>query len=375
MQARPGQMKFKAQKDELAAVIQTVQRTTTNRTPLPVLTGIHLEAADNRLTATSTDLEMGIQCTIPVTVEEEGATVIPAKTLTGLISRLPETEISVSTDHSTVTSFTYGNSSFDLNGFPVDEFPKFPAMPDNPVLRIKQGKFKKLLKQVLFAVSTDSARPIFTGVHLRITEEGQLSMVATDTRRLAVCEERLDTCPDRPVDIVVPGKTLNEFSRLLDSEENEFEVFITENQVFFRLENTCIMSRLIAGQYPNYGSVVPREYRCEVKAPVEALMEAAERAALLADVKRNVFSAFIQPEGILFAFEAETGRVHEEVRDIEFNGEPIQLGLNVKLFVEQLKAAAEAERVTIKLSGAQSPALFQPEGAEGYFSLLVPAVA
>jgi len=193
------------------------------------------------------------------------------------------------------------------------------------------------------------------------------------TRRLAVCEETLETAPDHPVNIIVPAKALNEFSKLIEFTEDKFEVYLTENQVFFMVGDICMMSRLIMGQYPDYNVVVPQNYICEVKAPVSAIMQTAERASLLVNSRYNVFTAAFQPEGLSFTFNTESGRIRENVSAEFLSGDALSLGLNVKMLIEQLKAI-ETDQVTIKLSGPKSPALFIPDDVNGYFSILVPAV-
>lgn len=367
-------MHFKSQKADLNLVTQIAQKAVSNRNPLPILSCLLLEAADNTFTVTATDLEMGIRCSVPAETVVEGSTALPAKMLASLISRLPDGEIGIETDVATnTTSFNYGVSNLTLNGFPAEEYPQFPSMPENPILKIQQNTFKKLLKRVLFALEEDNQRPIFNGANLNIDENGKMTMVATDTRRLAVCEETLEAAPDQPVNIIVPARALNEFSKLIEFTEDKFEVYLTENQVFFVVGDICMMSRLIMGQYPDYSVVLPQKFICEVKAPVSKIMETAERASLLANTRHNVLSASFQPEGLNISFNTESGRIQEKVPVDFLSGESLMLGLNVKLLIDQLKAV-ETEQVTIKVSGPKTPALFQPENLDGYFSILVPAM-
>jgi DNA polymerase-3 subunit beta len=367
-------MQFIAPRSDLNTVTQIAQRAISLRSPLPILSCLYFETSDNILTVTATDLEFGIRCTLPVTTLLEGSAALPAKYVTSLLNKLPDIDINVCCDVSNNnTSFTYGDSELVLNGYPADEFPRFPDLPQTPALKIKQNVFKRMLKRVLFAVSNDERRPIFTGVHIRLNEKGVLSMVATDTRKLAVCEENLEIPRDRLINVIVPGKTLNELYKLIDAVDDEFDLYLTENQIFFVIGNTCLMTRLIAGQYPDYQVVIPARYECEVKAPLNDLLEAAERASLLIDTKRNVFNISFQPQGLMIYFYTESGRIREELM-ADFSGNPIDVGFNVRLFIELLRSM-DSENVIIKLSGRESPALFLPVDQESYFSLLVPAVA
>lgn len=366
-------MQFIAPRENLNTLIQIAQKAVAQRSPLPLLSCLHFESKDNMLYLSSTDLEFGIRCTMPVTTIISGTTAIPAKYVTSLFNYLPDIDINIKSDISNnTTKFSYDESEVVLNGYPADEFPIFPSFPDKPTLIMKQDILKNMIKHVIFAVSTEEHRPVFTGVNIQANQGGKLSMVATDTRRLALCVEDLETPPEQPINIIVPGKTLNELFKILNSADNNLYVYVTENKVFFVFDNICIMSRLIAGQYPDYRLVVPENYVCEVRTPVSQLLDAAERASLFVNAKRNVFNINFKPNGIMIYFYTETGRIREELK-ANFTGEPLDAGFNVRFFIEVLKSI-DSDEVIIKLSGQKSPALIKPVDDDRYFSILVPAV-
>lgn len=367
-------MQFIAPRENLNTLVQIAQKTIAQRSPLPLLSCLHFECKDNMLYLSSTDLEFGIRCTMPVTTVVDGTAAIPAKYVTSLFSRLPDIDIDIKCDISNnTTKFTYGESEVVLNGYPADEFPIFPSLPDKPTLTMKQGKFKDMIKHVIYAISTEEHRPVFTGVNIQTSQDGKLSMVTTDTRRLALCVEDLETPLEQAINIIVPGKTLNELAKILDSADDDLNIYITENKVFFIVDSICLMSRLIAGQFPDYKIVIPETYNCEVRTPVSQLIDAAERASLLVNTKRNVFNINFKPNGIMIYFYTETGRIREEI-EADFKGEPLDTGFNVRFFIEVLKSI-DSDEVIIKLSGQDSPALFKPVGDDRYFSILVPAVS
>ncbi|KAF1085906.1 DNA polymerase III subunit beta [Sporotomaculum syntrophicum] len=367
-------MQFIAPREKLNTLVQITQKAVSQRSPMPLLTCLHFESEDNMLYLSSTDLEFGIRCTMPVTTIISGTTAIPAKYVTSLFTRLPDIDINIKCDISNnTTKFSYGESEVILNGYPADEFPMFPSLPDKPTLIMKQDKLKNMLKHVIYAVSNEEHRPVFTGVNIQVNQDGTISMVATDTRRLALCVEELETPPIQPINIIIPGKTLNELFKILDLTDNDLILYVTENKVFFTIDNICIMSRLIAGQYPDYRIVVPKNYICEVKTSVSQLLDAAERASLLVNTKRNVFNIIFKPNKIMIYFYTETGRIREEL-EAYFTGEPLDVGFNVRIFIEVLKSI-DSDEVIIKLSGQDSPALIKPVDEDRYFSILVPAVS
>lgn len=367
-------MHFTAPKNKLNTMAQIALRAVSQRNPLPVMSCLLFETVDNNLILTATDLEFGIRCSMPVETIIEGSTALPGKYVASLLARLPDENIDVITNLSTnTTSFSYSGSEMVLHGFAAEEFPIFPPLPDEPSFSVNQNIFKTMLKRVLFAVAYDEHRPVFNGVNIIISPDGNFSMVATDTRKLAVCEGKLEHLSGQVINIIVPGKALNELYKILEPVEEEFSVYITDNKIFFVIDNICLMSRLIAGQFPDYRIVIPNHYLCEVRATVSKLIDAAERAMLLVNTRRNVFNIKFQPEELLVYFNSESGRIREEI-GADFSGETIDVGFNIKFFLELLKSM-DTEEIIIKLSGYNSPALFKPLDSDDYFSILVPAIA
>ncbi|WP_051273499.1 DNA polymerase III subunit beta [Desulfotruncus alcoholivorax] len=367
-------MHFSINRDQLSYAINIVQRAVSNRNPMPIFSCVHLETIGNILNVTATDLEFGIRCSLQVDSLLDGAAALPSKYVSSLMTKLPVGNIDVKCDiSSNTTTFNYGNSEMVLNGFPAEEFPLFPELPNKPTLRLNQNIFKRMLKRVLFAVSNDERRPVFTGVNITVDEDGTLSMVATDIRKLAVSQEKAVDSNGQIINIIVPGKTLNEVFKIIDAVDDYFEIYLTDNKVFFTVNNICIMSRLITGQFPNYRIVIPSNFVCELKSKVSDLLDAAERASLLIDTRRNVFNIRFQPEQLLLYFYTESGRIREEITTA-FSGDPMDVGFNIRFFIDLLRSM-DTEEVNIKISGHESPAIFEPVGDQSYFSILVPAVA
>ncbi|MCL2337093.1 MAG: DNA polymerase III subunit beta [Firmicutes bacterium] len=366
-------MHFTAAKNELNALTQICLRAVSAHNPMPVLSCLLFEARDNQVILTATDLEWAVRGSMPAETIIEGSAAIPGKYITGMLTRLPDISIDVITDISTNnTSFGYHNSEMTLHGYPTEEFPKFPDLPEQPALKVSQNIFKAMLKKVLFAVAYDEHRPMFNGINIKLSEETVLFMVATDTRKLAVCEEKLIQPAGELINVIVPGKALNELYRILEPVDDEFNIYVTDSKIFFEINNICLMSRLIAGTYPDYRIVVPNQFLCEVRASVSALIDASERALSLVSAKRHVFNIKFQPGALLVYFNSEAGRIREEI-EVDFSGESLDVGFNIRFFIDLLKAA-DTEEIIIKLSGFKNPAVFKPVDGENYFSILVPSI-
>ena len=365
-------MHFIAAHEQLNSLMQITQKTISQRSPMPILSCVHFECKNNYLFLSSTDLEYGIRCSMPITSIVDGSAAIPAKYLTGIFAKLPDIDIHIKGNiANNTTTLIYGDSEIVLNGYPAEEFPLFPSFPEEPSFAVQQGQFKNLIKKVIFAVSSEDQRPIFTGINILVSPDGVITMLATDIRRLAYAKDKLINPPKEPINIIVPSKAMQELYKILDNTEDTFNIYIADNKVFFVMDNICLMSRLIAGTFPDYKLIIPEKYVCETKASVNSLLEAAERISMLVDSKRNVFSISLKPNNMVIFFFTETGRIREEV-SADLQGEPIDIGYNVRFFIDALKSIDD-EEVLIKISGSNSQSLIMAPGEDNYFNVLVPA--
>jgi DNA polymerase-3 subunit beta len=365
-------MKLSSTKDNLSYGVQTVQRVVSLKNPLPILSGILLKADKGILSFTATDLELGIECNVSVSVYEEGAVVLPARLLTEIVRRLPEIDILVEVNkENNSTLIKYGQAEFNLLGMSPEDFPLLPRIENEKQISIKQDIFRKMIKQVGFAISLDDNRPIFTGVLMEI-EKGEIRLVATDTHRLAFKKRKLDNIEtDFEKTVIVPGKALNELNRIMNGEGEYLKIAFGDNQVVFELPGVKLISRLIEGHFPNYKNVIPQGCKTKIRVKNKELLEAAERASLLAKEGSNVIRLNVK-EGtvIIHSSSPEVGKI-EEPLPIVFEGEETQIAFNSKYLIDVLKVI-ETEDVLLELNGSLSPGIIKPTEDENYFYLILP---
>lgn len=377
-------MKFISNKENLLHAIQTVQRFVSSRNPLPILSGILLELVDNKLTFLATDLEIGIKCSISVNGIENGSIVLPAYQFSELVRRFPDTPVEVTTiEEDQSALIKYGNSEACLYGFSSDEFPSLPNY-EGSSFSIKENLFKDMLKKVLFAVGTNENRPLFTGVLLELKEEG-IFLTASDTHRLSMYNSKLNSWKDfkdemSQVNIIVPGKALSEITRLLGSNENEFKITISENQIFFSLSNPpsekqtrpeiMVISRLIAGKFPDFSGAIPVNFTAVVEARVEDLIDAVQRASLLLQGSNQVVKLDFCREKILISSQTEAGRIYEET-PASLKGEEMSIYYNARYLNDLFKVIEHGE-ILIYLSSPGSGSIVKIKGNDGFKSLILP---
>lgn len=365
-------MKITSTKDNLAYGVQVCQRVVSSKNPLPVLSGILLKAEEGSLTFTATDLEVGIECTVPMNTEEKGAVVLPARIFGEVVRKLPDVNISLQVDKTNfVTSIKYGHSEFNLLGLSAEDFPILPSIDSNSVITIKQDLFKNMIKQVIFAASADDNRPIFTGALMEI-EGDTVRLIATDTHRLAFRSAKLvNNESGLQKTVIIPGKTLNELNRVMNGEGEEVKISFGENQVVFELPGTRLISRLIEGQFPNYKQVIPQGCKTKIKIKTRQLLEAVERASLLAKEGSNFIKLTVSEGNLVINSNSpEIGKIEEQLA-IVMEGEETQIAFNSKYLIDVLKVL-DSEEILLELTGSLSPGIIKQTEGENYIYLILP---
>ncbi|MCK5260247.1 MAG: DNA polymerase III subunit beta, partial [Candidatus Omnitrophica bacterium] len=245
---------------------------------------------------------------------------------------------------------------FKLNGLPKEEFPKFPEFKDKEVIHIGQSLLKNMLGLTVFAVSHEESRYVLNGVLLEISED-TIRMVATDGRRLAKVEKKLETPVKKDVTVIIPTKAIQEINRNL-KDEGEVSFIIGMNQVLFDIDGILIATRIIEGEFPNYNQVIPKPTKNRIKMNTQELLSSIRRANLLATadfqaVKFEVFS----DKMVVSKTTPDVGESREEI-SVEYGGPEMVVGFNPHFLIDFLKNI-EQEQIDMELLGADKPAVMR----------------
>lgn len=364
-------MEIISNKDNLSYGVQICQRAVSTKNPLPVLSGILLKAEEGSLTFTATDLEIGIECIVPVNTLKEGSVVLPARIFSEIVRRLPDVQIGLETDGQNYSSvLKYGQSEFNILGISPEDYPILPSIDSSSTLIIKQELFKDMIKQVIFATSNDDHRPIFTGVLMEI-EEDNIRLIATDTHRLAFRNGKIDNPNNIEKTAIIPGKTLNELNRIMNGDGEDLRISFGDNQVVFEMPGIRLISRLIEGQYPNYKQVIPEGCKTQVRVNTKELLEAVERASLLAKEGSNYIKLTVgQEKMVINSNSPEIGKIEEQL-NILTEGEETQIAFNSKYLSDVLKVI-DSEEIHMELTGSLSPGKIKPVDGENYIYIILP---
>lgn len=365
-------MKIISTKENLLEGINTVQKAVSNKNTIPILDGIYLKAEKGFLYFSATDLEIGIQCKVPVQVIEEGEIVLPARHFSELVRKLPNTKITISYLSDILgVSIKYNEAEVHLKGWPGDEFPKIPDLEGNFELEVDNSLLKNMIKQTLFATSTDDNRPIFTGVLFEI-KNNELVMVSTDTHRLVLRIGKINNTLESDISLIIPSKTLSEVHRNIKESDETLKIIGNINQVSFQTQDTKIISRIIEGKFPDYNQVIPNTYKTLIKVKTKELQETIERANLFSNEKdgTSIIKLLIDESFLVITSHSEMGKVEEKL-SIFVEGEKTEIAFNAKYLLEVLKVI-ESEDINMALSGPLSPGIIKAGSHENFTYLLLP---
>jgi len=352
---RESEMKIRVSRKDLLETAQVVQGVVSTKNALPILSNMLLEAKKDKISLMATDLDIAIIVTIPCEVSQEGATTVSAKRFTDILKELPEDDVALAVKKNNIVTIDCQNAHFKVNSLPREEFPKLPSYKDHESIDIKQETLKEMLIMTAFAVSHDETRYILNGVLFEIKPQS-LVLVATDGRRLAYCEKKIETRMLKARKIIVPTKAITELSKTLG--EGDSKIYFGENQATFDLGNTVIISRLIEGEYPRYEQVIPREHKEKLLVKKDLFLSATRRAGLLTNQDSQAIKLDVFKNRLVISKNApDVGETREEM-EVEYQGDTLSMGFNPAYLIDVLKNIRE-ENVGIELTAPDKPGVIR----------------
>ncbi len=374
-------MKIKIDREALVQSVQDVMKAVSPRTTIPILTGIKIAATPQGVTLTGSDSDISIESFIPteeedkvlVEVIETGSIVLQARFFSEIVKKLPENTIEIEVQPNFLTVIRSGKAEFSLNGLDAEEYPRLPQIEEENVFKIPTDLLKTIIRQTVFAVSTSETRPILTGVNWRI-ENGELICTATDSHRLALRKAKIETENQQSYNVVIPGKSLNELSKILDDSNDPVDIVITANQILFKTKHLLFFSRLLDGNYPETTRLIPTDSKTDIIVNAKEFLQAIDRASLLArEGRNNVVKLTTLNDGIIeiSSISPEIGKVTEEIQSESIEGEELKISFSAKYMMDALKAL-DGTDIQISFTGAMRPFLLRPLHSDSMLQLILP---
>ncbi|WP_339060746.1 DNA polymerase III subunit beta [Tepidibacillus marianensis] len=374
-------MHFIIDKSQLINGIQNVSKAVSSKTTIPILTGIKFDLTKEGLTLSGSDSDISIQMFISKTDNEtefvkiyrEGKLILP-KYIIDIVKKLPTDEVEFEQMDQLSVIIRSGRTEFRLNGYDAEEFPNLPIINEEKVFTIQSDLLKSMIRQTFFAVYTMESRPILTGVLWEL-EEHMLKFVATDSHRLATRSSMVEALTESSFyNIVVPGKSLNELSKILSEDRLPVEIVVTENQILVRMRELLFYSRLLDGTYPDTSRIIPDKFKTDIILSKHDFADAIERTLLIAkDGKNNIVKLTTQDDLMieLSSNAPEVGNVMDHIQAKEINGEQLKISFNAKYVLDALKAI-DSQEIRIEFTGALSPFVIKPVDHDWALHLILP---
>lgn len=361
-------MKASLARAELLTALSIINKGLSSRTTLPILSGVLLRSDGDRLVLNSTDLDVSVQTSVPARIERNGSTVLPGKLFGDIVRSLDEGAVNIDVEGGSA-SVTCGTSAFTLKTLPAEEFPRFPEMDAENEVTLDSATFSEMVQKVTRAVSRDETRPVLTGALVEM-KNGSLTMVATDSYRLCLVETE-PGAGQQDFEAVIPGRALDDVSRLVTDEESVV-ISAAQNQISFRFGDSVFVTRRIEGVFPNFRQLLPTEWETQVTVDKDELLAAVKRVSLMAQHSAPLRVA-VAPEERTLTLSAQTHDVGEatEVIEADAQGQAVEMAFNHSYLADGI-AGAESEKITIDIISPMKPGVIRSTEGMKYTYLLMP---
>ncbi len=360
-------MKLICSKSNLLHGVNIVSKAVPTRTTMAILECILIDASANEIKLTANDMELGIETKIEGEIAERGVIALDAKIFSEIVRKLPDSDVVIETDAYFKTTITCEKAKFNIVGKSGDDFSYIPYIERNESIDLSQFTLKEVIRQTIFSIADNDNNKLMTGELFEI-EENHLKVVSLDGHRISIRNIELKNSYSHKK-VVVPGKTLQEVSKILPgSAEEEVHMFLTENHIVFEFDDTTVVSRLIEGEYFKIEQMLSSDYETKIKINKRELLDCIDRATLLVkegDKKPIIMN--VTDGNMELKINSFIGSMNEDI-DIVKEGKDILIGFNPKFFIDALRVIDE-EEVSLYMVNPKAPCFIKDE--EGKFIYLI----
>ena len=372
-------MKLKIKKDLLLENLNKVSKAISTKNLIPTLAGIKFDLTKKGLTLTASNNDITIQKYIKIekeniNVEKEGIAILQGKDILDIVRVIPEEEINIEVfDESKVLIYTDDEQiKYDLNVINKNDYPNVNLEKSENFVTITTSDLLDIVKETAFATSNDESRPVLTGISFKINGD-LLECIATDSYRLAKKNLRLNKPVEENYNIIIPGKKIIEFSRIVDNSNNEVKLHIFNNKILFENDDLLFQSRLITGNYPPTAKSIPEEFNLTIKASLSQLYNVIEQASILTtDKEKNIVS--LSTKGDILTVKSvsnEKGKAEMKMSITKDKDEEISIAFSAKYMMEALNALTTDE-IEMSFVGEVKPIVIKNNVDDGLLQLVVP---
>lgn len=362
-------MKLVCSKSNLLNGLQIVSKAVPSKTTMSILECILIDAAKGVIKLTANDMELGIETTIDGEIIDKGTIALDAKIFLDIVRKLPDNDITIETDAAYKTTITCEKAKFNIIGKSGEDFSYLPLIEREESVVISQFTLKEVVRQTIFSISDNDNNKLMTGELFEINGN-ELKVVSLDGHRISIRKIELKN-EYTGKKVVVPGKTLNEISKILSGDaDRDVNLYFTDKHVLFEFDQTIVVSRLIEGEYFKIDQMLSSDYETKVKINKKEFLNCIDRATLLVkegDKKPIIIN--ITDDTMELKINSTVGSMNEEI-DITKQGKDLMIGFNPKFLIDALKVIDD-EEIDIYLVNPKAPC-FIKDTEEKYIYLILP---
>jgi DNA polymerase-3 subunit beta len=355
-------MQFSVSKNALLKELNLLQGIVEKKSTIPILSNVLIETAnDSMISLVATDLDVSLQTECNAESRRPGSIVLQARKLFEIVRNLPDAEINFAKEDNDWVKILCASSEFRIVGQAKEHFPSTPKA-EKAGVTIPAGVLHGLINRTVFAITQEESRYALNGALLSFGE-GRLQMVATDGHRLALAAASLDQSLDgaEQIKVIVPKKALIELAKLTAGVEGDLELCRDENHLYFEIQSRYLTSRMLAGQFPNYDLVLPKNNDKSITLNVDRITQAIRRAALMADERSHGVKVDLTNGTLSITSQSADVGEAKEVIPLDYTGDNLSIGFNAQYVLDFLGVVGTDE-VVFEFKDEQSPALLRPSG-------------
>jgi DNA polymerase-3 subunit beta len=360
-------MKLICSKSNLLHGVNIVSKAVPTRTTMAILECILIDASANEIKLMANDMELGIETKVEGEIVERGVIALDAKIFSDIVRKLPDNDVTIETDDSFKTVISCEKAKFNIIGKSGDDFSYIPYIEKNESIVISQFSLKEIVRQTIFSIADNDNNKLMTGELFEI-EDNRLKVVSLDGHRISIRYMELKNSYEHKK-VVVPGKTLNEISKIIPGNVDEdVVIYFSNNHVVFDFDSTTVVSRLIEGEYFKIDQMLSSDYETKIKINKKELLDCIDRSTLLVkegDKKPIIMN--VTDESMELKINSFIGSMNEDI-DIEKEGKDIMIGFNPKFFIDALRVIDE-ETVNLYMVNPKAPCFIKDD--EGKFIYLI----
>ena len=362
-------MKIICNKSALLTGVNTVLKAVPARTTMPILECILIDTTSGVIKLTANDMDLGIETTVDGDVLDKGCIALEAKLFSEIVRKLPDSEVTIETDDNNKALIKCEKAKFNIAGKDGEDFVALLEIEKTHFITLSQFSLKEIIRQTIFSISDNESNRMMSGELLQIDQD-QLRLVSLDGQRISIRKISLKESYD-PIKAVIPGKTLNEISKILSGDmDDDVRIYFTDRHVLFEFDQTVVVSRLLEGEYFQIDKMISSDYNTKITINKKELQGCIERASLLIrESERKPIIINVTDGSMEMKIQSAMGSMNEDI-DISKEGRDIMIGFNPKFILDALRVIDD-EEITMYLVNPKAPFIIKND-EQSYIYLVLP---